>query len=347
MLKKTNILSLFFVLTLLAGCSGLDQFTDYQRVEFDTIAVGESVSQTIEIVNNGNNDQHILGINFDPGSNDSGHFTMSSITVAGEPVEYSDLIVPAGESIYLTVKYAPQEFEETSASYGGWKTGTDTDVEDEEDSMIQRAIIILVYDEPRPGVLQVEVFGKALPGEIVPEPNEGVAKFSGEYIIDVPDLLPQPMALTSTGDFPISIEGEKATINMNDLPHLYIVKEEDWPDDPLPGMIFSIVISGVEGVTATGTFDGSKMEIPGLSFRVRGVPGKVTPDQITPGLQAVVDIKVENISLITTSEYTDGQISMQLKGRLPEKPSEHEVFNNFLGNREVIIDMSGTLSMPE
>ena len=111
-------------LALLTACSGAGSFVVFETEVFETTAITEATSKTIVLGNSSDTEeQHITAIAFDRGSNAAGHFRIDGMEVGGQLVEPSDIVIPPGSSLQVTVTYAPTDLEASTAAYGGWVTG--------------------------------------------------------------------------------------------------------------------------------------------------------------------------------------------------------------------------------
>jgi len=353
-----------FLLLFLCSCSG-SQFAQWKIESFDTTPLTMSTQKTIYVGNNDTSEeQHVRAIGFDKGSNAAGHFRVDSIKVGDQTVGTKDIIVPPGSALTITIIYAPLNLETPYANYGGWETGRpehwiphppDEEPAEKEDVAIHRAILQASYDYPRPGLVQIELVGQAVmgpngeitaggkPGECTP--GDGVACYTGGFAIDIPQLYSNgPRDLVLTGAIKFTISGGEVSMRMDDFPSaLMVLRSTEIPDLP-SGVTGTLVISGGIGKTAAGTFDGSRISMKDVTFRIRFVLGEATAADITPGMASMIDFEAPNLEIDTTEPLTQGNITMHLETTLSEAPSGNELFDQFLSNAKVIVVMKGQLS---
>jgi hypothetical protein len=231
--------------------------------------------------------------------------------------------------------------------------------DNEEAAATHRAIIAAVYDYPQAGTVQIELVGEAVAGadgEISAAGGGGECPdaadtlcYTGGFAIELPDIMATgPKELKMTGPAVFKLSGSTVTTDMSAFPAELLVLKGNGPGEPLEGKpinAVSIVLSGAEGVTATGTFDGSRLEINGIAFRIRVVLGEITEADITPGLQAAVDFSIKDLTLETTKPFTNGSITLKIDTTLSKEPSGNAMFDQFLGNARVVVTMDGTLAI--
>lgn len=363
MIKKITYV---FIALLFAGCSG-GSFSGYQQEFFDETQITGETTKDIVIGNADNmEEQHLRGINFDKGSNADGHFRIDSIKVGQTVVGMTDVIIPPQSALVVSVSYIPLNLETTAADYGGWETGLDDrwipkpleDIEDGEEgapSAIHRSLLQAVYDKPQSGIVYVELVGNAVPGpegEIVAggpggpcEPGDGVACYTGGFAMDIPGLFPGGAKdLEFGGPIRFGITGGQANMRMDDFPPvLMYLRSSEIPELP-SGVSASLIISGVPGEVAEGTFDGSRLSLSGVDFRVRVVLGELATDDVTPGLVAIVDFTIDDLELTTTEPLSGGAITMRIETTLGEQPSGNALFDQFLTGAKIIAIMRGNLA---
>lgn len=368
-MKKTLLMGII-VATVSISCSGSGgKLSGWQDEFFNKTPVTGSESKTILVANSSTSDeQHLLSAGFLPYSNSEGHFRIDEIMVGDQEVSRTDIVIPPGGVLRLTVSYVPQNLETTKAAYGGWltgqseqwepqpvQTGEATPVEEEEDITIHRALVELVYAKPEEGMVYVHLVGKAVAGpqgEIVAggqpgecDPGNGIACYSGGFAIDIPSLVPSgPKDLVMTGDIPFSISAGSASLVMDGFPHvLFYLRSSEVPQLP-SGVTATLIISGAPGITAEGTFDGARLELSSVAFRIRVVLGELQPEQITPGLPALVDFVIKDLEITTTEPYSQGNITLHLETTLGEAPSGNELFDQFLSGAKITVIMQGQLA---
>ncbi|MBI4125896.1 MAG: hypothetical protein HY465_00225 [Deltaproteobacteria bacterium] len=355
---------------LLMSCSGSGgKLSGWQDEVFDVTPVTGSESKTILVANPSTSDeQHLLSAGFLPYSNSEGHFRIDAIKVGDQEVSRTDIVIPPGGVLRITVSYVPQNLETTKAAYGGWltgqpeqwepqpvQTGEAKPIEEEKDVALHRALVELVYAKPEEGMVYVHLVGKAVAGpqgEIAAggqpgdcHPGDGTACYSGGFAIDIPALIPSgPKDLVMTGDIPFTISEGSASLMMDGFPHvLFYLRSTEVPQLP-SGVTATLIISGAPGVTAEGSFDGARLELANVAFRIRVVLGELQPEQITPGLPALVDFVVKDIEITTTEPYSQGNITLHLETTLGEAPSGNELFDQFLSGAAITAIMQGQLA---
>lgn len=361
-MKRLLIMTLFVL--ALAACESETQFTAWRTEAFDRTAVTESSTRTFMLANpSTEEDQHLRAIAFDRGSNSAGHFRIESVEVGNQSVDETDVVLPPGGVLTVTVTYSPKNLETTKASYGGWVTGEEerwipkhpdeaAKKSPDEDTAIHRAIIEAVYDYPKEGICFVQLVGEAEPGpkgedesgggSATCEAGNGVACYTGGFSIDIPQLSPGgPQTLELTGPVRMSLSDGVIKMLMDDFPYaIMYLSSEDTPQLP-SGVTVTIIISGSEGVTAEGTFDGSRIAIDKASFRIRAAMGELTADDIRQGISALVDFDIPDLVFETTKPLTEGSITLHLETKLPNNPSGNELFDQFLSGADVIVIMEG------
>lgn len=358
---------IFFATLVFYSCSG-SQFVGWQQEFFEETGVTEVSTKEIVIGNSEDTEeQHIRGINFDKGSNSAGHFRIDSITVGNRTESLTDLIVPPGSALKVKISYSPLNLETTVANYGGWETGREErwipkpldEIEDEKNNKfepaIHRAILNAVYDKPNEGIVIIELVGTAVPGpngEIEAGraggtcvPGDGVACYTGSFAMDIPKLVSGgPQELNLTGPIRLNITGGQASLRMDDFPPvLMYLRSSEIPELP-SGISASLIISGVPGEVAEGTFDGTRLTLRGVDFRVRVVLGELAPEDVTPGLVAIVDFTIEDLELTTSEPLSGGNITMRIETTLDDAPSGNALFDQFLSGAKIIVIMQGQLA---
>lgn len=360
-----KIFCTFFAVAALTACTENAQFTGWQTEEFGETRVTESTTRTFILANpSDESEQHVRAIAFDRGSNSPGHYRIDSIKVGEREVAPTDIVIPPGSTLTVQVTYAPVSLEVVEASYGGWVTGEprrftprhpDEAANAEAQKVIQRAIIEAVYDYPREGIFFVQLVGEALAGPRGEEeagganatcrPGNGTACYTGGFSLDIPDLAPGgPKPLEMTGPIKLSISGGAATMRMDDFPFvLYVLRSSDIPQLP-SGVTATLVLSGGQGSEATGTFDGTRLTLHKVTFRIRVTLGELTVEQIRQGMSALVDFELSDIDITTTSPFDQGEITLHLETTIPQNPSGNELFDQFLSGSRVMAVMEGELA---
>jgi len=359
------MLSMALMLVLSSACSEGGSFVVFETEVFGTTAVTEATSKTIILGNSSyEEEQHIRAIAFDRGSNAAGHFRIDGLEVGGQLVESSDIVIPPGSSLQVTVTYAPMDLDPSTAAYGGWVTGDnerwipkhpDEVGNEEEGPIYHRAILEAVYDYPKDGIFYVQLVGDAEEGPDGEEqaggafatciPGGGTACYTGGFALDMPQLAPGgPQELEITGPIRFGMSGGEVTLRMDDFPYaIMYLRSEEIPQLP-SGVTATMVISGAVGVEATGTFDGTRITIDGVGFRIRIALGELGAEQIKQGISAMVDFELEDMTIETIRPLAQGMITMRLETTIPQDPSGNELFDQFLSGTTVIAIMEGELA---
>ncbi|MDO8494115.1 MAG: hypothetical protein Q7S68_02110 [Deltaproteobacteria bacterium] len=227
-----------------------------------------------------------------------------------------------------------------------------------EPEVIHRVVLLAVYESPKSGMTQIELVGHAVPGpngEIsLPEisgqectPAAGLACFSGNFSIDVPKLfVGGAIENLLPGAIQFGIEEPVASLDMERMPPLMLVLKGNGPGEPLEGQPVSsvtIIIRGVQGTKAEGSFDGSRLELNDLSFRVQVVIGEISIEDLV-GLAPIVDFTIDHLRLVTEEPMTDGKITLKIETTLAQNPSGNPVFDEFLGGAQIIVRLIGKLA---
>jgi len=382
------IFACLFVACSGVACSGHKQFSDYQREFLGHVAVGEKITKEIVIQNTSLTEtHHIEGLNFDAANNTAGHFRIEKVEVGGVPQNPRDrdITVPPASMVQIFVTYQPLNLETTISNAGGWSTGreeryvpkqpeedssatkamgdmlTSKNVElDDDAKAIHRAVIAVVYDQPRVGILLVEVVGTAQEGPngettavgsgggSCPE-GSGIICYSGGFAIELPDIMTGgARQLKLSGPIVFESSGSNLTLDMTAFPSALLVMKGNGPGEPLEGQpinAISLVISGSEGVSASGTFDGSNIDVNGISFRIRVVLGELKESDVNPGLQSTVDFSVKDVTIKTSKPLTNGTITLVAEAVLDKEPSGNPAFDQVLGNTRVVVTMDGNLEV--
>ncbi|HPM41874.1 MAG TPA: hypothetical protein PLY45_05515, partial [bacterium] len=370
-MKRSAQIFLVAMAALLSSCAGSgSSFCDWSIQELGTARITESITKTIVLANpSEDKEQHLLGVAFDRGTNVDGHFRMDSVKVGNQEVSPNDVVVPPGGVLSLTVTYSPVNLESTKADWGGWVTGRERrwiPVTEEEyerqrqeeaaEPVVHRAIIQAVYDHPNEGIYYVQVVGYAEEGpngEISVEggggsctPGGGTACFTGGFSLDLPTLAPGgPKPLEMTGPIKFETSGGSATLRMDDFPYvIYYLRSDEIPELP-SGVNATLVLSGGQGAEATGTFDGSRIELSGVVFRIRVALGEMSAEEVKAGMSALVDFEVGELEITTIKPLSQNEIAMRLETSLPQNPSGNALFDQFLSGAKVIALMEGELAL--
>ena len=357
-----RIIGAALMLMTLAACSEGGSYVVFETEVFDTTAITESTTKTIILGNSSNDqEQHLSAIGFDRGSNAAGHFRIDGLEVGGQQVGTSDVVIPPGSALHVTVTYSPMDLEPSQAAYGGWVTGEEErwipkhpdDVgKDGEEAIYHRAILEAVYDYPKDGIFYVQLVGEAEEGPGGEEhgggafatctPGGGTACYFGGFSLDLPELAPGgPQELTLTGPIRMAIAGGEVTLRMDDFPYaIMYLRSEEIPQLP-SGVTATMVISGAVGVEAKGTFDGTRVELEGVGFRIRVALGELAAEDVQQGISAMVDFELSDLVIETIQPLSQGMITMHLETTIPENPSGNELFDQFLSGATVIAIMEG------
>jgi len=229
-----------------------------------------------------------------------------------------------------------------------------------EKDAIHRAIVAVVYDRPGQGLIQIEVVGVAEPGpdgqtsaaggtSTECPTDGGILCYRGGFAIELPELMTTgPKQLNMPAPVVFKASASSVELDMGKFPAVLLLLKGNGPGEPLEGKpinAISIVVSGEEGVKATGTFDGSKIELNGVSFRIRVILGEIKEADINPGLQAAVDFNVKDLTMTTIKPLTNGSIALSVKATLSKTPSGNAMFDQFLGGANVNVTMDGSLAV--
>ena len=393
----SRVAKLYFAILLVAcstfwgvACSGQKQFSDYQRELIGEVKIGEKVTKEIVIQNTSLTEtHHIEALNFDAANNTAGHFRIEKVEVGGVPQNPKDhdISVPPASMVQIYVTYQPLNLETTISNAGGWSTGqkkryipsapkekssatkamsgmlsakgVESEI-DTEGKAVHRAVIAVLYDQPRVGILKIEVLGTAEEG-----PNgettavgsgggscpdgTGIICYSGGFAIELPDIMTGgARQLKLSGPIVFESSGSNLTLDMTAFPSALLVMKGNGPGEPLEGQpisAISLVISGAEGIEASGTFDGSNIDVNGVAFRIRVVLGELKESDVNPGLQSTVDFAVKDISIKTSKPLTNGSITLTAEAVLDKDPSGNPAFDQVLGNTRVVVTMDGSLEV--
>lgn len=355
--------------SFLATCSPAN-FSQWRQETFESTPITTSQSKTFSLQNeNEQSVQKLSGVGFDGTGDGHQHFRIDKVMVGARLVGQKDIIVPPGSRLNIQVTYEPRNLETTRADFGGWVTGEpekfvpynpdDPPPPPETDKAVHRVVLLASYEEPKSGLTMVELVGEAVPGpngEVslpeegisICETEEGTACFAGNFSMDIPDLFTTgPVEDELAGPIRFAISGGAASLRMEDMPPILIILKGNGPGEPLEGQpvsAVSIIIKGVGGVTAEGSFDGSRLELTGLSFRIQVVVGEITQEDIS-GLNPIVDFTLEDLVLTTEEPFIDGQITLKIDTTLSPSPSGNLIFDEFLGNKQIIVRFLGQLSL--
>lgn len=368
---RFSILTIIFLLLLGTGCNTAPtQFVSWQQQMFDQTPITGSQTKIISLRNESpTENQKLLGVGFDGSAKGDGNFQIDKVSVGDRVVGLKDIIVPPQSSLNIQITYRPRNLETTQADFGGWVTGEkprfvpykpgEEPVEPDTSLAIHRAVFLAVYDIPKAGITQIEFVGNAVvgpQGEIsLPEAGSGpceagggVGCFTGDFLIDIPKFFSKGgQALPLSGPIRFGIADGKASLRMEDLPPILFPLKGNGPGEPLEGQPVSavtIIIKGMSGSEATGTFDGSRIELQNVGVRVQVVVGELDPKDIV-NISPLVDFNVDKLMMITEEPFTDGNITLKIDTTLSQNPSGNPLFDEFLGNAEIIVRFKGRLSL--
>ena len=111
----------------------------------------------------------------------------------------------------------------------------------------------------------------------------------------------------------MSINDGEVKLRMDDFPYaIMVLRSEEIPQLP-SGVTATLVVSGGQNKEADGTFDGSRLMLTGVVFRIRVALGELTLDQIKQGLSPLVDFELSDLKIETTKPLTQGAITLHLE----------------------------------
>ena len=364
-ISKFRIINLIgLMIVLLVGCSEDDQFSKWETRTFQKTRVTESSMLEVLIANASDSDeQHVTAIALNQGADPSGHFQIMSVKVGNREVDLNDIVIPPSGKLKVTLGYAPLNMITSVADYGNWETGQaprwvpgQSENASNKSEAIHRAVLQLSYDYPNDGLLFIQIVGLATPGPNGETdagggagecyPGGGVACYSGGFAIDIPSLYSTgPKDLELTGAIKFQIQGGNVTLDMNNFPPvLMYLRSEEIPQLP-SGVTATLIISGSPDELASGTFDGSRLELSDVSFRARVVLGEVIQENVTPGMSAMVDFTISGLEMTTISQLENGKITLHMETTLPDSPSNNPLFDEFLSSAQIIVIMNGQLAL--
>lgn len=366
-LTMTRLSLMIATCLLFASCAGSgSSFTDWRTEEFSKTAITESATKSFILANpSDDQEQHLLGVAFDRGSNAAGHFRIDAIKVGNQLAEGTDIVVPPGSALTISVTYAPVNLETTQADWGGWVTGKprrwmpmnpDDYGKEAKEEVVHRAVIQAIYDHPTEGIYYVQVVGKAKPGPHGEEaagggavsctPGGGTACYTGGFSLDIPSLAPGgPKPLEMTGPIRLQLAGGSAALDMDDFPFIIMyLRSEEVPELP-SGVTATLIINGAPEKEAKGTFDGARLALSGVAFRIRVALGELDAGQISQGISAIVDFEVPDLELATIAPLDQGAITLRIEAKLGQNPSGNELFDQFLSGAEIVAVMEGELAL--
>lgn len=377
-----------------AACSGTPiPFAAYQQETFGETAITTAQEKTVRLANPYPDEpQHIRVIAFDAGGNAGGHFQIKRVVAGERELPPKDVVIPGGSVVEITFAYVPKNLTTTRASWGGVETGQPARNEPQvpksvypnplytlagaiphprrfqgkaaaaPPQAIHRALVILTYDHPGEGVIQIELIGRAVPGPKgemsvaggVTTPGECVAEgttacFTGQFGVELPGLMKGGPALVElAGPLPITIEDAAATIAMNAFPPALFVVKGNGPGEPLEGKpigAITLVVTGAPDLVATGTFDGSSLQLNGIGFRIRLYLAELTLEDAET-TTAPVDFLVTDLMLTTATPLAGNTMTLQIETTLGSAPSGNPLVDPFLAGAKVVVTLDGMLQLP-
>lgn len=339
-------------------------FSGWHKEVFPTTQITGHNTKTIQILNESAADvQHVVSVGWYANSNKVGHFQISGVKVGQEKVGEKDIFIPPMGVLNLEVTYAPLSLVSSEADFGGWVTTADSRMEEEGEPAIHRAVVVIAYDSPKEGYVNIELVGTALPGpngEVMATPVSGGAGecnasgkracFIGTFSIDLPGLMSGgALEVPLYAPIPLTIDAGIAEIDMDEFPPIVIPLKGNGPGEPLEGKpvdAVTIIISGTPETTAKGSFDGVNLTLSDVSFRVRVDLGEITYDDITPGLTTAVDFNIPGLEITTDEPFDGNKITFGVETTLSSTPSGNGLFDAFLANAKVVVRFSGKLELP-
>lgn len=233
-----------------------------------------------------------------------------------------------------------------------------------EPEALHRGLLVLTYDEPKEGVLQLELVGGAVTGPngeltSVGSGSSGpvnstcsavgqTACFTGKFSIELPGLMQVPVEVDLSGPLPLAIDGGAVTVDMASFPVAHILVQGNGPGDPLEGQpiaALTIAISGSEGVIAEGLFDGTTLTLDNVGFRVRIYFSAVDMAGLS-SIAAPVDFQINSLTLDTLEPLSAGEITLGVSTTLGQNPTGNPLADPLLSGAQVIVKMTGTLELP-
>ncbi|MBI4366434.1 MAG: hypothetical protein HY543_06420 [Deltaproteobacteria bacterium] len=228
-----------------------------------------------------------------------------------------------------------------------------------------RALVILTYDHPGEGVVQIELVGHAVPGpngELTApggggapteagecEPGGTTACFTGQFAIDLPGLMSGgPVTADLSGPLPLTIDGSRVELQMSRFPPVLFIVKGNGPGEPLEGKpvgVISLVISGAPELVAMGSFDGAALDLGDVGFRVRIYLAEIAIED-ADATTAPADFLVHGLTLTTTEPFADGAIRLRIETTLSDRPANDALIDPFLAGAKVIVELAGTLALP-
>lgn len=369
-----------FSFILLVLCSGLqihchgEQFTGYHVESFDTVPVTLNQSKTISFQNQSEDDvQRVMSIGFNGGDNPDGHFRIDSVAVGDKSVGLQNIVIPPKGFLNVKVTYEPRNL--VVKPLGKWERDhyveprfkpyipdreNDQQKEVAEEDAVHRAMFLILYEYPKAGVQQVELMGRAIPGPegelSLPEvsagpcvPEEGLACFVSDFEISIPKLFPETTKIELPAPIQINLAGSDARLRMDLFPPALLVITGNGPGEPLEGQpvdAVSLVITGVRGLVASGTFDGANLDLKDVAFRIRVVIGEITLDDINENMPAIVEFNIEDLNLTTLKPLVGSKMTLGINAQLSETPSGNPIFDQFLGGAEIVVELPGEMQLP-
>lgn len=224
---------------------------------------------------------------------------------------------------------------------------------------VHRALVVLTYDHPQEGVLQIELVGESMPGpkgEIAfagggDDGEAGAcvaggstACFAGSLGIALPGIVDDPVTTELVGPWALTIDGTAVEADMGAFPlALFVIKGDALSGLPISAV--SLAVTGVDEVTATGEFDGTTLTLADADFRVRLYLSEITTAQVATA-NPDADFVVPDLQFSTSEPWADGIIVLQAETTLSDKPSGSELIDGFLAGIQLRIELRGTLTVP-
>lgn len=366
----------------LAACSQRLPFSEYQRTEFAQTAVTQSTTRVIRLENPSSiQPQHVRSIAFDAGGNPGGNFQLSKVVVGGRAVAPRDIIVPANGVLELHLLYAPRSLETTQATFGGVESGAPPRIAPQapaEKSVragqaaafgmqrllggkaaavplaLHRGLLVMTYDQPNEGLLQLELVGTAAlgpngevaisgAGECVVDGS--TACFSGVLRITMPGVVDTAQETELSGKWALQIDAGTVRADMARFPVALFVISGDQLPSSLPVAALSIAISGDDKTVAEGTFDGQSLQIERAAFRARIYTQAETVESIADKA-ALIDFVIPDITITTASPLDGNQIMLAVDTTLGPNPTGVPLGDQALGGKQIKVEIAGTLALP-
>ncbi len=270
MARKLSIkLSIFGLLTVLlfAGCTEDSQFGGLHQEAFSVTPKCGINERMVHFKNTTGETLDLAGITLAPGTNGAGHFSIQGFTVGSDDELPADsgggvstnkenpIAIPAGSAYSLRVRYSPLE---------------------QSGDTVHTALIDMAFNDPNPGILQIELYGTSEGEADCPEAvTGGAAGLSGDVDLKITFMV------ASTGGLGVPLTTEmgvdaftpvelSANISGTDFSFPEITSADNFflpapdPTNPALGPVLSVV-SGDTDITSdaavTGTFNADTGEL--------------------------------------------------------------------------------------